>query len=175
MLHAFPSIILLISDSFYGDIFFFKARNWRSSFWCWTVFCFYLYLTFSSFINLCFLSFSRLIVVKSPLDTRCKHLSHVVNLSLIIPISVITVSFFFTLLTWALETFFFETSPLMILCTPFVDPNDKMIMVKILCFLYLFGALSALSFILCAYTQLFFTFYMKETIKCASSVSDCVH
>ncbi len=119
--------VILVADSFFGKSFGFNRDTWTSSFFC--SFIFFL----GSFIHLnlphmgFLISFSRLMVVWFPMESRFKRqifVSLCVGCCVAVEfVSALCLTFFVKLETHNIPTF---------LCFPFVDPANDFIGVKII-------------------------------------------
>ncbi len=72
--------ILWISDLYFQEYFVFSEETvWKSGFWCWATHFIQLKFTTQSPLNMALMSFARRDVVVKPLNSKFKHLNHVVK------------------------------------------------------------------------------------------------
>ena len=146
---GFYILILWIADLIYKNNFFMNNLTWRSSLTCFTAFFISINFTWQSPLLLCFLSFSRLMVVKNPFDSNFKKSSYVLKCILCFFILSVLIS---ALLTTIIRI---QHSHLpMSLCSPFIDPTDKLTMIKVLTWFSTIIQIIAILFIIIVYISL---------------------
>ena len=155
VVNVLPIILLLHFDTKHNAKFSSQGKQWRSNVWCWVMCGLFMFSTFLSFGNISTVAYSRRMIVECPIATKYTHVSHVSKVVLFIFLSSFAAAFFFTVLIWALEGSDFESTELMTLCNPFVDPSQKVVTVRLMCGLNIVGAFSAVLFILFNYSNLF--------------------
>lgn len=128
---SLPLFSVWISDLVYHNNFILYEYKWRSSPLCFFSFGLFLFFSFMSPPSLSFLSFQRLQLVRNPIKTNFKHTSFILKRVGVIFVTTAAVSSFLvfgtvyntTLVNGALPT---------ALCSPFLDPARKILMVTVL-------------------------------------------
>ncbi len=143
---AVPLFILWAADLYFKAPFMIKEEQWRSGVMCHLSFGFSIYFNLLSPLLLCFLSFSRLMVVVRPVDTNFKETVYVVKYIISIFFTCLILACGLTILTWVLLT-----SIPFILCSPFVDPTDSAIVIDVLTWVVVIFQISAAIFIIVVY------------------------
>ncbi len=141
--------ILWTADIAFGEDFLFKELQWRSSVTCFSAFgvCFLFGLLSPAL--LCFMSLSRLMVVKYPIDTRfkCSHFVHRCILLILTVVNCVTIAFVLT------SYFIMRTVPVSF-CSAFVDVNGEMVVIKLSTFAVTISQTAAIVFISVTYILL---------------------
>ncbi len=149
-----PLLGLWVCNFVYKGRFAFQASDWTSSVFCYLIFASSLNFNFLSPTLLSFYSLSRFLVVESPLDTKMKDTRFVVKLVVGMVVISLFLTCVFTLLTWMTQMYFVEGSALMTICSPFVDPSDKILVVKIITCLTALQQIICIIFISTVYIKL---------------------
>ncbi len=165
---AIPFILLLSADTELKRKSLQGTSYWNSSKWCWIICFFKLFVMVSSHMNMSFLAFSRLNIVEHPTESKCKHFFFVAKINSLLAILAFLTAFVTTLLIWV-EHFVSQSAGLMDICSPFVDPTHKAIIIKIVCCLYLCVAFCTVSFVICTYSKLYLC--LKES---ENTLKDCL-
>ena len=121
LLHGIYLNSIWLVDTYYKEIFIFKEELWRSDKFCFTAFTIILCYTLSDQLLILLLSFSRLMIVIHPLQTKFKNKSFIIRITVCIllfsSIFSIVVTCFVKLLHGKLSTS---------ICFPFIDPSHSM-------------------------------------------------
>ncbi len=134
-LHSVVLMFLWISDLLYKGKFATKMSWWASSFSCYSVYCMYLLFNTVCPVLLFFFALARLMVVKYPLVSRFKSTKFALKCIVWTFTLCILISVGFTILMWFINwRNAFPGIPLTI-CSPFVDPTHKLIVVKVITWL----------------------------------------
>ena len=149
ILYGIYLLILCIADLIYSGNFVFEEFNWTSSVGCFSTAGIVITFSLLSPCSLFILSFSRLMVVMHPLNTRFKETKFVLKCIFGIFFSVLILSLGVTILLWVI---YFHI-PLN-LCSPFVDPTNQVILIKITTWFTVICQLSAIILILIIYIVL---------------------
>ena len=142
-------ITIWVNDLIYGDNFSLNASKWKSSFACFTAFAFSLTFYLVSPVILCFLSFSRLMVVLFPLDNILKNKQIAIKF---VTGTVGSIVIFVLLVTIALWKFYCQVP--FKLCSPLIDSTDSILLIKILSWLVVCLQICATCFIPSVYGML---------------------
>ena len=128
---SFPLISLWIADLSYHENFVFYFDKWRSSTFCYIILQMFLNFNIISPVILCLLSVSRLMIVEHPVNTGFKESAFVGKRIAVLATMCFVMSCLFCFFTWAIDAKILHNELPMTLCSPFLDPGNKMIMVKI--------------------------------------------
>ena len=163
---ALPLFALWIVDLWYKGEFMIEDKNWRSGMLCFLIFGINIQFSFTSPLFLCLLSYSRYKVVDQPLDTQFKETNYVFKFIMVIFICTGLLTIGLILLSY----FLIKENPTA-LCSPFVDPTNSIILVKIFTWLSVIIQIFAISFICFTYGNLIKTFKKSnDTMKTAMSM-----
>ncbi len=150
--------IIWISDLHFHNAFSVNEQNWRSSAVCFWAFATVVLFTTATQCVHFFLSLSRFMVIFHPVETKFKKTSFAVHFLATTHISLALVALFLTL-TLA----FTETHLPSNLCSPFVDPNNTVVVLK---FVTWFTVLSQLATsVAVATTHICLIHHLKESQK----------
>ena len=167
---ALPLLFLSIADYTFYDLYFIKQFNWNKSIYCWSVYFLFLYYSLLAPLVLCTLSFSRLQIVKKPLDTKFKDHTFVFKLVMTLFLTIFCLVSLFTLTAVLLDIFNLENIELRLLCSPFFDLSHTLVLAKLLTFVKVFSEVTALLFIITSYSCLFISLKeSQEKIKGSTS------
>ena len=142
--------ILWIADIIFMGEFALEESNWISHPICFVAFGVSLLFSLFSPSILLFMSLSRLLIVIYPLDPQLKDINLVMKLSISIFCSTIVLAFLFTSSMY----YFYRQIPLS-LCSPFVDPNNKVILIRSITWFTVILQLLSVVFIITIYVLLF--------------------
>ena len=119
-------LLLVISDFVFGDSFVLQETLWKSSFVCFFSFGVNLNFNILSPLLSSLMSFSRLMVVTYPIDSRFKKRKFVLKCCILV------YGFSITLVTNYIITFtHMYPSVSFRLCSPFIDPTHSNIMLRV--------------------------------------------
>ncbi len=123
---AVPLCILWVVDIFYTGFFMIKETQWRSSPLCYTSFGTTLDFSLLSPFLLLFLSFSRLMIVIHPIDTKFKRTTFVLK-------CVLAVFFICSIFVSGVTVIhrFVEMAIPSVFCSPLVDPSNSQLITKV--------------------------------------------
>ena len=119
--------IIWIANFAFKETFSAKEENWRSSSMCLVAFGFALRFNITSPLFLFLMSVSRLMVVVHPIETIFKQPSFITKITLCVCTSICIIFIIVTLLIKFMQ----NTLPSS-LCSPFIDPNNSVFLIKIL-------------------------------------------
>ena len=145
-------IILCVSDVYYRSHFAYHEKQWRSNVICFSAFTIVLNFSLLSPLLLCFLSYTRLLVVLNPLNVKSRDKSHVIRWIC----AIISLSTTFSIIITIIMMHFQSEIPLHI-CSPFVDPSNSIIFIKIITWSTVIFQFSPVIFIMLVYILLFQT------------------
>ena len=120
-------IIVFAADTTLTGTFAAREHLWRSGIVCMTAFTMVLWFTLLTESVLFLLSFSRVMLVVNPFDTKFKHVRFITTVLCFLIlfslfIAIVIVSFYVS------KEIYIPTS----LCLPFIDPTGKVLMIKII-------------------------------------------
>ena len=152
-------ITIWVNDLIYDDNFPLEASKWKSSIVCFTAFAFTLTFHLISPLILCFLSFSRLMVVLFPLDNILK------NKQIAIRFVTCTMGFIiiFVLLVTTIIWKFYDQVPFK-LCSPLIDSTHSVWLINTLSWIVVCLQICATCFIPSVYVML-----IRKLLKCQSN------
>ena len=132
----------------YETNFALKKLHWKSDVLCYTAFGIILNFSLLSPIILCFMALSRLMIVIHPMDTMFKHNRFVLHcIGTLLGISLFCSTGFTIILEVTSHTI-----PT-VLCSPFFDPTDSILVIKVIIWIVVVLQLSALLLIILTYTK----------------------
>ncbi len=150
-----PLFMLGTVDLIFQGRFASIASQWTSSSPCFSIFALFLFFSFLSPLVLSMFSLSRLQVVKYPMLTKFKKSKFVFSCNIPLFCASGLLSMMFTFLTWHIDVENRKAAIQTATCFPFVDPSDKMILVKVVTALSVSVQVFAVLFILIVYRKLF--------------------
>ncbi len=154
LISVLPFLLLCIFDVIYRGIYSLIENQWRSSSSCYIILSLFLDFSFISPVLLCLYTFTRFMVIEHPLTTELKEKSFVAKIILGIVVVSSCCTALCSTLTWITAPPDSNGLP-MVICSPFVDPENLMIMTKVMAwFTVLLQYFSAI-FILVVYIMLF--------------------
>ena len=142
--------ILWIADIVLRGKFALEETNWISHPICFAAFGISLHFSLFSPCILLFLSLSRLLIVIYPLDPQFKDINLVVKVIMSILCFTIMLASLFTSLMY----YYYGQIPLS-LCSPFVDPNNNVILIRSITWFTIILQLLSVASIITIYTILF--------------------
>ncbi len=151
-----PLIVLWAVDLTFMGEFFLIASQWRSSVLCFSILALFSFFSFLSPLLLSIFSLSRLQIVKFPMNTMFKETQFVLKCSLPLFCASGLISTTLTLLSWFIDVQKRNVEMQMVICFPFVDPSDKMILAKVTTALAITLQIVAVVFIATVYIICFF-------------------
>ncbi len=128
---SLPLIILWIEDILYEGIYVMNDQRWKSSSTCYSVSGLFLLFNYLSPVLLGLLAFSRLSIVQHPVESKFKETSFVKKILITTICTFIFLATLFTIIEWAINVFVQHSSIPLSVCSPFVDPGNKLWMIKI--------------------------------------------
>ncbi len=146
------------------------TSEWRSSFFCFSIFNLFLYSAILSPHILCLFSYARFSVVDHPMDTKFKETSFVRRWIVGHFLFCLLGSSTLTILTWIVDVKIMQSDLPVPICLPFVDFSKTMTMIKIINFLTCFSEIGATFFIISVYTNLILSLKASQK-RIAQSVS----
>ncbi len=141
-------LILWVVDVSYGNSFVLQETAWASHPMCFVVFAVRMLFAMASPLSLCFLSFSRLMVVLHPVDSKFKNRTFVFHCILVYTGVLILFSVILT------GTMAVSGHVLFTLCSPFVDPEKKSALITFQIYFCTLVQISATTFIIASYSYL---------------------
>ena len=122
-----PLSILWSADLYYKGFYIIHDINWRSGILCFITFGVSMDFHIVSPLLLSFMSICRFMIVSHPLNSKFKESSHVLKFvfSLFISTTILSV------VTTIMVKIFYESIPMQ-LCSPFIDPSNKLILFSII-------------------------------------------
>ncbi len=132
VLYSLPLFLLWTFDLAYKGKFISRQMQWRSSLTCFTIFPLFCQFNVVSPVLIFLMSISRLMVVNHPLDTQFKSSTFVVKSVSVINMVAVSTACVSTTLMWLVDVEILRTDLPMVICSPFADPSNKMIMIKVL-------------------------------------------
>ncbi len=141
--------VMWVQDTISDEIFYLYEIKWKSSLLCFLEFTLLLNFNFLSPILLCFLSLERLMVVLYPMNSKFKQTQFVVK-----KISLLSITIFFLSLCCTMDMKFHSIQVPFKLCSPFVDPTNSVIIVKITTWAVALLQFSSIIFITVVYVKL---------------------
>ena len=170
--YSMPYFIMWSVDSYYGGTFVIKRNEWTSGTLCFTNSALIINYKLASPVILSFMTFSRLMVVKHPFNTKFKSFKHVFRCILYI----YTLRAFSAVCISMGQWKHVGNVPFK-LCSPFIDPTDSITIIKILIGVTVLIQLSSIIFIIITYFRLLRSLIKSqkeiqgETSKAASNKS----
>ncbi len=149
-----PLIILWTKDLVLKGQFVFQEEAWKGSSLCYITFCIFFMFNLLSPVAASWLSISRYMVVKHPLDTKFKETNFVLRCIGCLLFSCIFVSCIATVLTWILNFYVFNAIISSSLCSPFIDPFKHHVISSILTWILVLVQLFSMLLIIVFYTKL---------------------
>ena len=137
------------ADLIFRKNFVLTEIDWRSSLTCFFSFGASFLFSILSPILLCLMSFSRLMVIKYPLETKFKQKKILLKIIIFFTSLTFIISSVFTLVMWVS----YSSIPLG-LCSPFVDPTNKVTLIKVDTIFTIFVQYGAVFFISYTYVKL---------------------
>ena len=150
-------IILCVADVYYWGNFTLYEKEWRSSIICFSAFAIVLNFSLLSPFLLCFLSYTRLMCVINPLDLKRKDSIHILRWICTFFIMFII---FATIITIVMK--YLQSEIPLHICSPFVDPSNSVILIKIITWSTVIFQFFAIIFIILVYTLLFQTLKISQ-------------
>ena len=149
-------IMLWITDLVYDEHFVLRELTWKSGPICFTVFGMVLNFSLVSPLLLSYSSLSRLMIVLFPRDTHFKDTTFVTKHVILIFLTTLSLSIFFTILVWSLYKIVTIS-----ICFPFVDPTGSVTLIKVIPWLTIILQFLSCLFILTVHVKLLKA--LKET------------
>ncbi len=146
--------VIWSADAFYNDSFLVNDMNWSKNVFCCLAFLLLLSFSVSVPFSLTFLSVARCMITVYPFDSNFKSKTFVLRYLVAGHSVFLTIAFAFTFRNFMDGKI---TSPL---CSPFTDPTDSLLEVKITIWLVTGFQFFALLFISCLYVYLLI--YLKN-------------
>ncbi len=127
-----PLFFLWVADMIFKASFAFVSSKWKSGSVCLLIFGQFFFYGVAHPFLMCFLSISRLMIVKYPLQTQFKKLHFVMRWISYVASGTMLCAVSFTLGTWLVDLHIMHNGQLMSICFPLADPSGSLIMVKVL-------------------------------------------
>ena len=127
LLHGIYLTSIWLAETYYKGVFKVKEELWRSSKFCFVAFCIIMCYTFSNQFLMLLLSFSRLMIVIDPLQTKFKNKSFMKR----IIVCILLFSSLFSVFVTCFVKFAHGTLSTDI-CFPFIDPSHSLQLLHLL-------------------------------------------
>ena len=141
--------LLFLADNYFGKHFSGYEQTWRGSSICFLLFFFSLSFSLTSPFLLSILSFSRIMIVLFPFDSKFK--DAVYNLKIVV--NMCTLLIIFSLVTTLITRFLLRELPIT-LCLPFIDPTNSFVTFKIITWVVVIVQLLASIIVIILYLKL---------------------
>ncbi len=151
---SIPLIILWIEDLIFKGLYFQIESTWKSSLTCYIISCLFLLFNFLSPFVLCLLALSRLSIVLCPIDSKFKDSTFVIKCILSTFISVVLIAIICTTVEWSINFYVIKETIPMGICSPFVDPQNHILFIKIFSWLVVIAQIVAVVIIIVCYVML---------------------
>ncbi len=146
---ALPLVILWVTDLIHGGEFSLQELRWRTNPMCFIIFGLFLYFNLLSPLLLCFLAFTRFMVVIHPIDSDFRDTKFVMRHIISLILLALVVAAILTFISWIV----YENIPTP-LCSPFLDPTDIMVTTKIFTWIVIIVQVASIVFIIIIYINL---------------------
>ena len=124
---SIPLCILWSADLYYRGFYIMNDIDWRSGILCFIVFGMNINFHLMSPLLFLFMSFSRLMVVSHPLDSKFKNSIYVLKYVL----SIFTLSIIMSIVTTIIVKTIYESVPMQF-CSPFIDLSNSLALLNII-------------------------------------------
>ncbi len=170
LLCSFPLCGLWIFNVIHQGNLSFIANEWQASVKCAMIFGLFVLFSLGTPLVLSFFAFVRLQVVENPITTRFKSTN--VLLQFLVPGFIVSfsISLIMTVVTWLEKSKFVHIKQSLVLCYPFVDLTDQLVLIKVVTSLVLTLQLVGAMYILVVYFKLFSSVQASK-VQAAASVS----
>ncbi len=130
VLLCFPLVILWVADIIYKKNFATRQELWQSGSTCLFVFGLFLCSISVILTSSCFMALARLFVVKYPLESKFREPNFVTHKLAQLFFASAFVSILLSVVQWLLS--FLDYGILSVLCSPFYDPTNTSVFLKVL-------------------------------------------
>ena len=154
--------IMILSDFFYGKTFPQNQQMWQEGPFCATAFAMSFIYSFMSPILLCYLSMLRFLVIFYPLNFSIKKINVGLKPILFTNLSIILLAMGLTVVVWN-----FSPNVALVLCSPFVDPANASISIKLTAW-----ALATLQQASCIFISVIYLLIISQIRKRDKSMED---
>ncbi len=162
ILYSMPLLMLFSVDSLSVSEFSLGFEKWTSGSTCFVVFGMFCMFSVVSPLVLCFLAVSRLMLVKHPVDTNYKETKFVRKRALAIVTFSVMFAVSVTILVWLFDVGDSHSGLPTALCSPFVDPTNEMVSIKILTWMIFVLQVTSLSTTTVLYIQVCLTLKQSQ-------------